>query len=87
MVHSIHSHTVVKQKCRVNILGSTSDFFILPHLQTFDAIIGLYLLNSINARIDLKSKVIQHDKGHEQLKYSICEDVNFINIEDILVQM
>ena len=85
MVHSIHSHTVVKQKCRVNILGSTSDFFILPHLQTFDAIIGLYLLNSINARIDLKSKVIQHDKGHEELKYSICEDVNFLNIEDILV--
>ena len=58
MVHSIHSHTVVKQKCRVNLFGVTSDFYILSHLQIFDAIIGLDLLNTINAKIEcfLKNK-------------------------------
>ena len=70
MVHSIHSHTVVKQKCRVNLFGVTSDFYILPHLQTFGAIVGLYLFNTINAKIDLKNKFIQHDKGQEDLRFS-----------------
>ena len=85
MVHSIHSHTVVKQKCKINLFETTSDFYILPHLQTFDAIIGLDLLNAINAKIDLKNNCIQHDTGQEKLNFATCENVNFMNIEDISV--
>ena len=35
------------------------------------------LLNTINPKIDFKNKYIQH--------FSLCENVNFINIEDICV--
>ena len=83
MVHSIHNHTIVKQKCKMHLFGRTADFFILPNLQTFDAIIGLDLLNAISAKLDFRTKCIQYDMGQERFKFSTCETVNFINMEDI----
>ena len=85
MVHSIHSHTVVNSKCILSIFNKDTDFFILPHLETFDAIIGLDTLNDIGAKIDFKKGKINYENGNENLKYFKCKSVNFINIDDVEV--
>jgi len=43
-VKSIHGHNTVNKKCILNLFNTTTTFFLLPNLTTFDGIIGLDLL-------------------------------------------
>lgn len=57
----------------------------MPSLSTFDGIIGLDFLTQISAKLDFKSKEIQTQNGSEKIKFLKCANVNFTQIEDIVV--
>ena len=60
----------------MNLFNKNVWFFVLPDLNTFDAIIGLDFLNEINAQIDLQNNILRFDGGQENLKYLKCKEVN-----------
>lgn len=85
LVKSIHGENRIERKCKFKLFGVITDFFILPGLETFDGIIGLDLLNRLNAIIDLKRAKIIHDNGEEDILYNACRDVNHLalNTDDV----
>ena len=84
-VKSIHGFNSVDSKCFFEIFGVTSTFFILPHLEKFDGIIGFDLLTQINATISLRESLIIFDSGSEKISFHSCHNVNFTRVEDIEV--
>jgi len=82
-VTSIHGHTKIKQKCLIHLFNVKSYFFLLNNLNGYDGIVGLDVLKRVNAKIDLTKNIIEHDHGTEQIFYSKCRNVNFININDV----
>lgn len=75
-LRSINGVNKISEKCKVNILGSTATFFILPQLDTFDGIIGYDLLKDIEANINTKVGLIFHKNGKEKLNFFQCQEVN-----------
>lgn len=47
--------------------NTTTTFFILPNLSTFVGIIGLDLLNRVNATLDFKNKILHTESGYEEI--------------------
>lgn len=86
-IHSIHGHNKIDKKCIINLFGVSSSFFILENLSTFDGIIGLDLLNRVNAKIDLKNGQIRFDHGVEKMKFLECKDVHFMGIANLDVPL
>lgn len=82
-VTSIHGHTKIEQKCLIHLFNVKSYFFLLNNLNGYDGIVGLDVLKRVNAKIDLTKNIIEHDHGKEQILYSKCRNVNFINIDDV----
>lgn len=74
---SIHGESSLNQKCTFTLFGETADFYLLPHLASFDGIIGLDSLMGVNANVDLKSGELVHRNGIEKLKFHKCLQINF----------
>lgn len=65
--------------------NTNTTFFLLPNLTTFDGIIGLDLLKQTDVVLDLKNKYLITNNGSEIIKFLKCSDVNFTNVDDIIV--
>lgn len=76
VVKSVHGNSNIEHKCRMNIFGRDTWFYILPNLETFDGIVGLDFLNKLQAQIDLKNGILKHEEGEEKLKHFHCREVN-----------
>jgi len=84
-VKSLHGCNTVKQKCFIKLFNTSVQFFILPSLSSFDAIIGLDLLKQGNATLDFKNKTLNINNEVESIQFLRCDSVNFTNIENIVV--
>lgn len=80
-VNSVNGSNKITKKCKVNILGNTSTFFLLPALKTFDGIIGYDFLKEIDAKINFKTEIITHKNGQESIKHIKCSQTNSILID------
>lgn len=79
-VNSIHGSNQISSKCYLSIFGVESQFFLLPQLATFDGIIGLDLLTTVNAVINLRSSQLSTDAGVETMEFVSCANVNFAHV-------
>jgi len=61
----------------MHIFGIKAPFFLLDTLSTFNAIIGFDLLT--------QAAKIRYGNATEQLKFFDCPNVNFTNVEEIVV--
>jgi len=84
-VSTIHGSSKIKNKCLMHIFGLKAPFFLLDTLSTFDDIIGFDLLTQAGAALDLRSSAIRHGNVTEQLKFFDCPNVNFTNVDEIVV--
>lgn len=87
LVKSIHGFNPVQEKCLLHLFDVTTEFFLLPNLSSFDGIIGLDLLNRVNATLDFKNKTLNTQSGSEIIKFKKCASVNFTEIENIEVPL
>lgn len=87
LVKSIHNTNRIKEKVRTNIFGIFTDFFVLPSLETFDGIIGLDILKTLNASIDLGKSKIFYANNVEPLYYDSCKDVNYLELNSLAVPL
>jgi ribonuclease HI len=85
LVKSLHGFNPVQKKCFMHLFSTTTTFFILPNLSTFDAIIGLDLLNRVNATLDFKNKILHTESGSEEIQFLRCANVNFTEVQNIEV--
>lgn len=81
-VKSLHGHTRIERKCQIQLFKTKTYFFILENLSDFHGIIGLDLLKKINANVDFEKNCITYDRGSEPIKFTKCQNVNFIKIDD-----
>lgn len=81
-VNSIHGKNLITHKCILSIFGVETQFFLLPQLETFEAIIGFDLMLRVGAVIDLKRKVISTQDTSEPIKFYKCRNINFIKLDD-----
>jgi len=81
-VKSLHGHTRIERKCQIQLFKTKTYFFILENLSDFHGIIGLDLLKKINANVDFEKNFITYDRGSEPIKFTKCQNVNFIKIDD-----
>nr|AAA28600.1 reverse transcriptase endonuclease [Drosophila virilis] len=84
-VNSIHGSTEIKRKCLMNIFQHTSPFFLLDTLSSFDAIIGFDLLTQAGVKLNLAKNTLEYQSTSEKLQYYQCADVNFTDVNDIVV--
>lgn len=84
-VKSIHGYNTINKKCVMHLFNTNTTFFLLPNLTTFDGIIGLDLLKQTDVVLDLKNKYLITNNGSEIIKFLKCSDVNFTNVDDIIV--
>lgn len=54
-------------------------------MSTFDGILGLDLLTQLSAKLDFKNGELQTQNGSEKIKFLKCANVNFTQVEDIVV--
>jgi len=69
----------------MNIFKHTSPFFLLDTLSSFDAIIGFDLLTQAGVKLNLEKNVLEYKGPSEKLQYHNCADVNFTDVNDIVV--
>ena len=62
-VKSLHGCNSIENKCLMHLFNTTTTFFLLPSLSSFDGIIGLDLLNKINATLDFKNNILKTETG------------------------
>jgi len=73
----------LKRKCQIQLFKTKTYFFILENLGDFHGIIGLNLLKKINSNVDFEKNCITYDRGSEPIKFTKCQNVNFIKKEDV----
>jgi len=84
-VKSIHGYNTVNKKCILNLFNTTTTFFLLPNLTTFDGVIGLDLLKKTDVVLDLKYRKLITKSNSEAIKILKCQNVNFTKVDDIEV--
>lgn len=80
-VNSIDAKTLISKSCKINVLGITSTFYLLPQLQTFHGIIGFDFLKKIRGTLDFNKNVLKHARGIEKLNHFRCSQTNLIDFD------
>lgn len=76
LVESIRSYSRIDEKKRTKLFRVFTDYFILSCLETFNDIIGLDMLKSLNALIDLEKSKIIYDGDKEAILNEVFKDVD-----------
>ena len=80
-VKTLNGENRITKKCKIRFCDIITDFFVLPELKTFDAIIGYDFLVQIKAQIDTERSLLIYENGCIQIKFFECEQVNNLEID------